>query len=151
MTNWTRFKDHRETTEYFRGFGKRFRSGELGLGKGSYAPSLAIGVWQAIHCGYEKLAAVEFGVAAGNGLLDLCKAAEHFRTALGLEILVYGIDNIGDVADVVYEFEKELVGARLSFVSVDVDRILLQNTLLKSLSTIRTPIYLLCRSISTTC
>ena len=40
-----------------------------------YALPLAHGVWQAIHCGHDRLATVELGVYTGKGLLDLCKAA----------------------------------------------------------------------------
>lgn len=159
---WNEFKSSVELREYFVDFGKRLRANEIQLGRKHYAQYLALGVWQAIACGYDKVAAAEIGVYRGDGLLDLCKAAEHFRNQLGIEINVYGFDNttglppsmgykdhpelwshgdfkmpdpaaltaklpsfakliVGDVRDTMMDFEKEMDGARLGFVAVDVD------------------------------
>jgi hypothetical protein len=93
VPQWTEFSDRFELREFFKRVGAQIRKGDLDLGKRSYALSLAQGVLQAIHCGYDRLLAVEIGVASGKGLLDLCKAASYFREQLGLQIDVLGLDN----------------------------------------------------------
>ncbi len=62
------------------------------LGRFAYARNLAIAVHEAIHCNYGKIVAIEFGVANGVGLLELCTAAKFFREQTGVEILVAGFD-----------------------------------------------------------
>jgi hypothetical protein len=42
--------------------------------------------------GYKAMTVVEFGVAAGNGLVCLCKHKKDIRKELGIEILVVGFD-----------------------------------------------------------
>jgi hypothetical protein len=91
MVEW-RGLSQSELTDFFVEFGKRIRTDELALGRRHYALGLAHGVRQAIHCGYDRIAAVELGVFRGEGLLDLCKAAHYFREEIGFEILVYGFD-----------------------------------------------------------
>ena len=49
-----------------------------------------------MHSGYSKIVAIELGVASGDGLLDLCKAAEYFRKILKIEIDVYGLIQVLD-------------------------------------------------------
>jgi hypothetical protein len=68
------------------------RSGQLNLGRHCYSGALGYGVRQALHCGYEKIIAIEFGVGEGNGLLDLCKAAQYYRNLFNIDIQVYGFD-----------------------------------------------------------
>ena len=51
-----------EIRNYFVDFGQKIRGGGLKLGRLAYVLPLAHGVWQALHCNYERLAAVELGV-----------------------------------------------------------------------------------------
>ena len=69
------------------------RRGTLDLGKSNYSLPLLMASMEAICCGHNKLTAVEMGVAGGNGLLSLCKAAAHYREHLGVDIQVIGFDN----------------------------------------------------------
>jgi hypothetical protein len=162
MPHWTSFKTSAEVRQYFLDLGRQIRTGSPDLGRINYSMNLALGVWQAIVCGYDHIAAVEVGVARGGGLLDLCKAAEYFAEETGIRIDVYGFDNatglpptldyrdhpelwaqgqfkmqdadelraklppfakliIGDVKDTIRDLEGMLGGARLAFVSIDVD------------------------------
>jgi hypothetical protein len=165
MPHWKTFKGWRPTVDFFQDVAKRINSGSLDLGRRHYAQSLTIGVLQSILCGYDKVVAVELGVASGRGLLDICTAAQFFRDELEIEVLVYGFDNasglpppidhrdhpemwsqgqfdmtsvggadalreklpsfaklvIGDVGETIPQFEKELNGGRLGFVSLDLD------------------------------
>jgi hypothetical protein len=91
MRDW-RAMTQLEIRDYFFDFGHKIRSNALMLGRRAYVLSLAQGVWQALHCNYEHLAAVELGVFTGAGLRDLCTAAEFFREEFGLDIRVYGFD-----------------------------------------------------------
>ena len=43
-------------------------------------------------CGYSKITAIELGVAIGNGLRDLCLAADYFSTKFNIDINVIGFD-----------------------------------------------------------
>ena len=78
--------------ELFKQIGGLIRNGQIYLGRSYYALSLAHGVQQAIHCGYQKIVAIELGVASGAGLLDLCQAAHVFREVFKMDIQVYGLD-----------------------------------------------------------
>ena len=51
--------------------------------------------------GYNKLFALEFGVASGRGLLNLCYLAESLRSNTGVEIEVVGFDGGIGLPDVV--------------------------------------------------
>jgi hypothetical protein len=93
MPKWKEFTNPREVRDYFRPVFNQVRSGTLDLGRPHYVLSLAYGVMQAIHCGYDEITAIEFGVGRGGGLLDLCKAAQFFTDELGLKISVLGFDN----------------------------------------------------------
>ncbi|WOJ89515.1 hypothetical protein RZS28_17275 [Methylocapsa polymorpha] len=79
----------------FHEIGQAIRAGKLGVEphRYPYALGLAHGVCQAIHCGYDSLVAVELGVAHGNGLMNLCRAAAYFRERFRFSIDVYGFDN----------------------------------------------------------
>jgi len=92
MPGWTNFKHHLEVQDAILAIVKEVRQERLDLGRPHYACALAAGVWQAILCGNDRLAAVEMGVAAGAGLLDLCKAAGYFAREFELDIRVYGFD-----------------------------------------------------------
>jgi hypothetical protein len=91
MRDW-RTMTQVEVRDYFVDFGRRIRSNTLDLGRRSYTLPMAYGVWQAIHCDFDRLAVVELGVFAGVGLRDLCKVAEFFRDEFGFDIQVYGFD-----------------------------------------------------------
>lgn len=93
MRHWREFTSAKQVREHFQPVLNRIRSGELDLGRPRYALSLAYGVMQAIHCGYDAISAIEFGVGGGGGLLDLCKAARFFRHEFALDISVFGFDN----------------------------------------------------------
>jgi hypothetical protein len=93
MQHWRDFQNYAPVLKSFREIAESIRSAKLNLGRYHYAQSVTISVLQAIYCGYERLALVELGVAAGAGLLDLCKAATFFRSEFGLDIVVYGFDN----------------------------------------------------------
>jgi hypothetical protein len=92
MRDW-RAMTQVEIRDYFQDLGRKIRNLAADLGRHHYALPLAHGVWQAMHCGYDRLAAVELGVLAGEGLLSLCKAAQFFREEFGLDIQVYGFDS----------------------------------------------------------
>jgi len=72
---------------------QKIRQGSLNFGKLEYSLSLLHGVHQAILCNYDSIVAIELGVAQGNGLLSLSRAAEHFSQKSGIPIEVYGFDN----------------------------------------------------------
>jgi hypothetical protein len=91
--HWQDFPNHLELRKFFMQFGRQVRGGHLDVGREHYALTLAVGVWQAISCGHNKLAAVEMGVAGGAGLLSLCQAAAFFRDVMDMDIRVYGFDN----------------------------------------------------------
>jgi Rps23 Pro-64 3,4-dihydroxylase Tpa1-like proline 4-hydroxylase len=57
-------------------------------------------LWSLLHAGsvartlgYPTIAALEFGVAGGNGLVALEAAADRVRSAFGIEVAVYGFDS----------------------------------------------------------
>jgi len=87
------------------GTGKLIREGRLDLGKAQYSLCLLHGVYQAILSGYQKISAVEFGVAEGHGLLDLCRAAEFFSAASGIDIEVYGLDSFQGLPKPIQHFD----------------------------------------------
>ncbi len=93
MHDW-RAMSFQEVNEYFSALIKKIRneSQPLGIKYRHYLLGLAYGVKEAIICGNERLAAVEFGVFYGAGLLEMCKAAAFFRDEFGLDIQVYGFD-----------------------------------------------------------
>jgi hypothetical protein len=52
-------------------------------------------LWAARHAkelGFQRISAVEFGVAQGNGLLNMCELARRTTAFTGVEIDVYGFD-----------------------------------------------------------
>ena len=81
-----------EILRCFVDFGQKIRGGGGKLGRLAYVLPLAHGVWQALHCNYERLAAVELGVFTGAGLRELCLAAGFFRDEFGIDLRVYGFD-----------------------------------------------------------
>jgi hypothetical protein len=48
---------------------------------------------EAVALGHKAMTVIEFGVAGGNGLLNLCGHGEEIRRALGIEIVVVGFDS----------------------------------------------------------
>jgi len=95
--------------QLFQEIGQIIRSGAVNMGRSYYALSLAHGVQQAIHCGYDKIVALELGVASGAGLLDLCQAAHVFRELFKIDIKVYGLDGATGLPDTVdYRDHPEL-------------------------------------------
>jgi len=73
MRDW-RTMSLQEINEYFADFGKKIRTGDLhktlGIKTRHYLLGLGYGVMQAIICGYDRLAAVEFGVLLHARLRD---------------------------------------------------------------------------------
>jgi hypothetical protein len=107
MRDW-RAMSYTEVNEYFAALITKIRneSQPFGIKYRHYLLGLAYGVKEAIICGYDRLAAVEFGVFYGAGLLDMCKSAAFFRDEFGMDIQVYGFDGgvglprlIGDYRD----------------------------------------------------
>lgn len=96
---WHEFQNGPAALSYMAEVGGQIRAGELDIGRKHYALSLAMGVLSAIMCNVGKITAVEFGVGAGRGLLDLCKAAKFFREELDIEIDIYGLDNATGLPD----------------------------------------------------
>jgi hypothetical protein len=92
MNDWRQL-ERRTCGAWFAELHRQLRRGELTLGRYNYSAALALGVQVAINSGVESIAAVEMGVAGGDGLLALCSAASHFREALGFDVRVYGFDN----------------------------------------------------------
>jgi len=81
-----------EVLSFFQEFGRTVRKGELGIHRHHYALGLAQATRMAIHCGVPRISAVELGVFRGEGLLELCKAADYLRERIGIEFAVYGFD-----------------------------------------------------------
>lgn len=93
----------------FKQIGQIIRAGQINMGRDYYALSLAHGVQQAIHCGYDQIVALELGVATGKGLLDLCQAAHVFRGLFDIDIKVYGLDGGAGLPELVdYRDHPEL-------------------------------------------
>jgi hypothetical protein len=87
--------DFKHMAHLRRHFGKvadGIRSGQHKIGRSHYALPLMHGVIEAIACGYPRIAAIELGVGSGDGLLDLCAAANFLQRNSGIEIDVYGFD-----------------------------------------------------------
>ena len=57
-----------------------------------YGYPLLHSAWLAKKLGYSRIAAIEFGVAGGNGLVALERHAERVRKETGVEVVVYGFD-----------------------------------------------------------
>jgi hypothetical protein len=76
----------------FREIASEIRDAKLNLGRQAYSLTLAHSVYQAVLCGYSKITAIELGVATGNGLRDLCLAADYFSTKFNIDIDVFGFD-----------------------------------------------------------
>jgi hypothetical protein len=91
--HWKDFNSHLELRKHFVALSRAVRSEALDIGRAHYALSLAVGVWEAISCGCNEIAAVEMGVAGGVGLLSLCQAAAFYNDTMGMDIRVYGFDN----------------------------------------------------------
>lgn len=89
------FKDMTERSlhEMCAVYAHAIRRQEIKLGRWHYAIGVAHGVRTAIHCGVSRFSIVEFGVAQGVGLLELCGIAEYWMRRTGVEISVYGVDS----------------------------------------------------------
>jgi hypothetical protein len=98
---WHEFTGRKQAFGVFQEIARNIQKRSLDLGRPWYAQSLALGVLEAIHCGYGKLFVAELGVADGTGLLHLCKAAQFFRTEFDIEILVHGFDTGAGLPEVV--------------------------------------------------
>lgn len=57
-----------------------------------YGYPLLHAAWLAKKLGHTRMAAIEFGVAGGNGLVALEQHAERVRKETGVEIVIYGFD-----------------------------------------------------------
>ena len=57
-----------------------------------YAYSILRAADQALEYGYSKLTIIEFGVASGAGLLNMCRIAEQTSRATGIQFRVVGFD-----------------------------------------------------------
>ena len=57
-----------------------------------YGLQLIYALWQAKLCGYQKVTAVEFGVASGRGLSALENYAQDFSSKFDIEVIVQGFD-----------------------------------------------------------
>ena len=76
----------------FREIARNIREGKLDLGRRVYALALAHSFYQTLLCGYSKITVVELGVATGNGLLDLCCAAEYYSRKFNIAVDIFGFD-----------------------------------------------------------
>jgi hypothetical protein len=83
--------------EYFRSIARKIGHGELDFGRQHYALMLAHAIQAAMSSGLGRVSVVELGVARGDGLLSLCKAAAFFRQ--DLDIRVYGFDTGSGLSD----------------------------------------------------
>jgi hypothetical protein len=70
----------------------RLRMAFDGVNRPYYAYGLLQAANEAKSLGIKKISAIEFGVAAGNGLLELEKLSEHITRITGVKINVYGFD-----------------------------------------------------------
>ena len=67
---------------------------ELGsLQRPHYTWGMAHGAWLARNLGIDRISVIEFGVAGGNGLVALDRAAELVEARLEVGIDVYGFDS----------------------------------------------------------
>ena len=73
---------------------KKMKTRQVDVGRLHYALPLMYAVWQAECVGVERISAVEFGVADGQGLMDICKAAEFLQAERGVEVEVCGFDSL---------------------------------------------------------
>ena len=89
---WHEFRDAVQARGVFQEIARNINNRSLDIGRPWYAQSLALGVLEAIHCGYSKVFVAELGVYQGAGMLELCKAAQFFRDEFDIEIIVYGFD-----------------------------------------------------------
>jgi hypothetical protein len=93
----------------FKELTKEIREDRLKIGRPSYVMPLVYSVQEALLCGYNKISAIELGVASGAGLIDLCKAADYFQVEFGVDIEVYGFDmGVGMPASQDYRDHPEL-------------------------------------------
>src|SRR3954454_22923764 len=60
-----------------------------------YAYGLAHAARQAKRLGIPRMSTVEFGVAGGNGLVQMEKHARDVTAITGVEVVVYGMDSGG--------------------------------------------------------
>ncbi len=58
-----------------------------------YAYGILAAADQALEAGQKAITAVEFGVAAGEGLLNMCVIAEQVKRATGVQVNIAGFDS----------------------------------------------------------
>jgi hypothetical protein len=66
----------------------------------NYILPMVLASAQAVCMGVERISAIEFGVASGRGLLDLCKICEAVTNAVGIEFDVYGFDTYAGLPEI---------------------------------------------------
>ena len=83
----------------FRQFGRQARSGQFG--RSTYALCLAHAVYQSMCCGYNRITAIELGVASGHGLQDLNCAITVLQNEFMVAIDLVGFDTGTGLTDIV--------------------------------------------------
>ena len=76
-----------------------FRIAVDGVERPNYGYALLYAAKQAKNLGIKTISAIEFGVAAGKGLIELEKMAEKIKNITQVSIDVFGFDrySIGDI------------------------------------------------------
>jgi len=72
---------------------KAIREGQVDLGRTHYAVSLTLATAEAFCMDLKSLSVMEFGVATGKGLLELCRACEFLENETGMRYQLYGFDS----------------------------------------------------------
>ena len=101
-----------------------------------YGYPLLHSAWIARKLGYPRIAALEFGVAGGNGLVALERHAERVHRETGVEVVVYGFDTgegmpqPQDMRDMPYlwqsgyfAMDQAKLKARLRFAKLELGRV----------------------------
>lgn len=70
----------------------RFRSRRLGFVRENYLYCLEIAARESIALGHSRLAVIEFGVAGGNGLIELERISVYLEGRLPISFEIYGFD-----------------------------------------------------------
>lgn len=66
----------------------------------NYILPMVLASAQAVCIGVKRVSSIEFGVASGRGLLDLCKICEAITIAVDIEFDIYGFDTYSGLPEI---------------------------------------------------
>jgi len=70
--------------------GQLYKSGEFK--QPNYILPMVLAAAQGICLGVERVTSIEFGVASGRGLMDMCKIAKSIKEVVNVEFDIFGFD-----------------------------------------------------------